>query len=285
MKSKILLILLLLIAILWVGGKLMGTIYNDTEKSNTQSVDGGHLDAMLDSAAMDASEATEDIRVLEPSEPLESPEAFVLEEVPTVKVPVVTPSDVKFEINEIDEALYNEMLGKSFKENDVIQVDALRVLTLTYYGFDDADHIGQMVVNQEVAEEVLAIFKALYETKYPIEKINLVDQYNADDDLSMADNNTSSFNFRVVSGSENLSKHSYGMAIDINPVQNPYVTSKGVFPPDGSAYLDRSLKGKGMIDEDDLCYKLFTEKGWTWGGHFKSVKDYQHFQKAFQNTK
>ncbi|MBF4692872.1 M15 family metallopeptidase [Fusibacter sp. Q10-2] len=192
-------------------------------------------------------------------------------------------AEVEFKIDEIDKTLYSQMLGKSFKENDVIQVEALRILTLTYYGFDESAHIGQLVVNQEVAEEVLEIFKVLYEKKYPIEKINLVDEYNADDDLSMADNNTSGFNFRVVSGSEHLSRHSYGMAIDINPVQNPYVTSKGVFPADGESYLDRSLKKKGMIDEEDLCYKLFTEKGWTWGGHFKSVKDYQHFQKAFKD--
>ena len=150
---------------------------------------------------------------------------------------------------------------------------------MTYYGFDDESHVGQLVVNKAVVKEVLSIFEVLYTEKYPIDKINLVDYYDADDDLSMADNNTSGFNFRVVSGSTNLSNHSFGLAIDINPVQNPYVTSKGVFPPEGGDFVDRNQKEKGMIVEGDWCYTLFKEKGWTWGGDYKSVKDYQHFEK------
>ncbi|GAU76837.1 M15 family metallopeptidase [Fusibacter sp. 3D3] len=274
-KSKILLMILLLIAILGIGGKLIGTIFNDNKDTTVQDVDETSRDMMAVSLAMDNLVVSEETTVAAPLVPEPSEEAVAIES------PVEIPFEVQFEINKIDDVLYHEMLGKSFKENDVIQRDALSVLTLTYYGFDDMDHIGQMVVNQEVAEEVVAIFKTLYDAKYPIEKINLVDQYNADDDLSMADNNTSSFNFRVVSGSDHLSRHSYGMAIDINPVQNPYVTREGVFPPEGKAFVDRNQSEKGMILEADLCYRLFTEKGWTWGGRFNTVKDYQHFQKDF----
>ena len=184
-----------------------------------------------------------------------------------------------FKSDDIDDELYAFMLGKSYKENDYIQIEDLKVLTVTYYGFDDESHLGQLVVNKAVASEVLSIFEALYTEKYPIDKINLVDYYDADDDLSMADNNTSGFNFRVVSGSTNLSNHSFGLAIDINPLQNPYVTSKGVFPPEGRDFVDRNQKEKGMILEGDLCYTLFKENGWAWGGDYKSVKDYQHFEK------
>ncbi len=202
----------------------------------------------------------------------------------TSEAQVVALSDAKgepvFKIDKIDEELSQWMQNKSFKENDFIQIEDLRLLTVTYYGFDQGDHLGQLVVNKEVAEELITIFETLYASQYPIDKIKLVDYYDGNDDLSMADNNTSCFNYRVVSGSTNLSKHSFGLAIDINPVQNPYVTSKGIFPAEGKPYTDRSLNEKGMILEDDLCYKLFTEKGWIWGGHFKSVKDYQHFEKA-----
>ena len=276
MKRKIALMIVLLISILWVGGNLVKLFFNDTEKITSQDTDIEKSDTR---ATMEAVLVNENKTVQAPTE------STLIDEMPAEGVTVEMPFEVQFKIDMIDEALYNEMLGKSFKENDVIQVDALRVLTLTYYGFDEKAHIGQMVVNQEVAEEVVSIFRALYEAKYPIEKINLVDQYDGNDDLSMAANNTSSFNFRVVSGSDHLSMHSYGMAIDINPLQNPYITSKGVFPPEGKAFVDRNQNEKGMILEDDLCYRLFTEKGWTWGGQFKSVKDYQHFQKMFKNTK
>jgi hypothetical protein len=125
------------------------------------------------------------------------------------------------------------------------------------------------------------IFKELFEARFPIEKIRLIDEYEANDNKSMADNNTSSFCFREIDGKPGkLSKHSYGVAIDINPVQNPYVYMDKVSPEAGREYLDRSKVTKGMIVKDDVCYKAFINRGWTWGGDWKNEKDYQHFQKS-----
>ncbi len=105
--------------------------------------------------------------------------------------------------------------------------------------------------------------------------------YGANDDLSMEDNNTSAFNYRVVEGSNNLSKHSYGIALDINPIQNPFVRGDHVSPEAGKAFTDRSMIEVGMIIEGDSCYKVFKDNNWTWGGDWNSMKDYQHFQKKY----
>lgn len=193
--------------------------------------------------------------------------------------PKEKPVEPVFRVETIDSETAAYIEGKSFKPNDNITIDDLRLLTLTYYDFDEKTEVGKMIVNKAVSEEVVEIFRALYDAKYPIEKINLVDDYGADDDASMADNNTSAFNYRPVSGTATLSLHSYGTAIDINPLQNPYVTKDGVSPEAGRAYLDRDIYKVGMVQKGDLCYQLFTEAGWTWGGEFKSLKDYQHFQK------
>ena len=146
---------------------------------------------------------------------------------------------------------------------------------------------GEMVCNKTVADDLVAIFKELYKAKYPIASIRLVDDFGADDQRSMEANNTSCFNYRVVEGSSSLSKHAYGLAMDVNPYYNPYVVfGKGeggsdyVSPPGSDAYADRSASFAYKIDENDLCYRLFKEHGFTWGGDWNSCKDYQHFQKT-----
>ena len=123
------------------------------------------------------------------------------------------------------------------------------------------------------------IFKDLYVAKYPIDKIKLIDYYNANDDEAMMDNNTSAFCYREKPNSTELSVHSFGMSIDINPVQNPYVKGDVILPSIGEEFLNRSTARKGMITQDDLCYKAFTSRGWSWGGDWKNIKDYQHFEK------
>ena len=124
----------------------------------------------------------------------------------------------------------------------------------------------------------------LYQASYPIERIRLIDEYGGDDTLSMEANNTSCFNYRVVDGTSSLSRHAYGLAVDINPLYNPYVTypngKRRVSPAASEIYADRSLDFPAKIDKNDLCYQLFTEHGFTWGGNWKTMKDYQHFQKA-----
>lgn len=166
-----------------------------------------------------------------------------------------------------------------------ISLDDLRYLRVQYYDFDGIVQQGELICNKAIADDLSEIFYTLYQNEYQIEKIRLVDEYNGDDTQSMLDNNTSCFNYRMVDNSSSLSKHALGLAIDINPFYNPYV----VFQKDGSTYIspegsepyaDRSASFPYKIDENDLCYKLFKEHGFTWGGDWNSCKDYQHFQKT-----
>ena len=174
--------------------------------------------------------------------------------------------------------------GISYHENPNITYEDLCYLNVLYCDFDNNTQTGEIICNRLIAEDLLEIFKALYDASYQIEKIRLVDEYQADDDLSCADNNTSCFNYRVVAGSDTLSKHALGMAIDINPFYNPYITypdgKKRISPAGSEIYEDREGGYDHMILKDDLCYRLFTEHGFTWGGEWKSIKDYQHFQKV-----
>ncbi len=188
-----------------------------------------------------------------------------------------------FYYEKISEKVKSRINGKSYGDNCDIPYEELRYVRVLYWGFDAESHEGELIVNKLIADDMIAIFKELYEIKYPIEKMVLVDDYDADDDASMAADNTSSFNYRKVDGTEHLSQHSYGLAIDINPRYNPYVKGKGnkksITPENGKTYADRSFDCKYYIKKGDACYKAFTERGFTWGGEWKSLKDYQHFQK------
>lgn len=170
-----------------------------------------------------------------------------------------------------------EMTGVSWRSGCPVGLDALALLELTHWGFDGEVHRGRMVVAQAAADDVLAAFRAMFEAEFPIEKIRLVDEYGADDDRSMADNNTSGFNCRRVTGGTSYSQHSYGNAIDINPVQNPYVRDGTVLPPAGAAYVDRRDVRQGMIVDPGPVVDAFAAIGWEWGGDWTSLKDYQHF--------
>ncbi|GIM31632.1 M15 family metallopeptidase [Paraclostridium bifermentans] len=184
-----------------------------------------------------------------------------------------------FEVQNIPDNIYEKMIGNSIPDKDSVDKDSLDYLKITYYGFDNKPHIGDMVVSKEVSKEVIDIFKELYENKYPIEKVSIIDNYGADDELSMSDNNTSSFCYRVVDGSKVLSNHSKGLAIDINPLINPMVKNGVVSPKKGQDYIERNENIKGMIKKGDACYNAFTKRGWTWGGEWSNLKDYQHFEK------
>jgi len=185
-----------------------------------------------------------------------------------------------FSVNKIDDIIYNRINNISYKENEIILVEDLRYLKVSHWGFDGKRHEGELIVHAQIAQEVIDIFKELYDAEYPIEKIILVDEYEGDDNLSMTDNNSSAFNYRLIAGSNKLSNHAMGLAIDINPLQNPYVKGNLVSPEGGIDYIDRSVYQMGMILENDPCYQAFTSRGWTWGGSWKSIKDYQHFEKA-----
>lgn len=191
-------------------------------------------------------------------------------------------SDFFCEVSEISDALFKRIYKKSYKEDSTIPIDCLRYIKLSHYGFDGSVHIGELIVNASITEKVTCIFRELYSIKYPIEKLRLVDEYDADDLLSMADNNSSSFNYRTIEGTSRLSKHSKGMAIDINPLYNPYVRNingrKSILPENAIPYADRSCDCPYYIHKNDNCYCIFIKYGFTWGGEWKDSKDYQHFE-------
>lgn len=184
----------------------------------------------------------------------------------------------------LSDTLIERITGSSYHENDDISLDQLRFLHVLYYDFNHEIKDGELICNELIADDLLEIFSTLYDNAYQIDKMQLIDVYDADDDLSCADDNTACFNYRVVAGSTTLSKHALGMAIDINPFYNPYVTypdgKERISPAGSEVYADRSNDNPHMIQKGDLCYQLFIDHGFTWGGEWKSLKDYQHFQKV-----
>jgi hypothetical protein len=140
--------------------------------------------------------------------------------------------------------------------------------------------MGEMVCNAAIAQDLLDIFRELYLAKYPIRSIRLVDDFDGSDEDSMRADNTSCFNYRTVPGQKKLSRHAMGMAVDVNPLENPYIDTRGaVHPAEGAPYVDRTQDFPHKIDREDLCYKLFREHGFSWGGAWTRSKDYQHFEK------
>ena len=189
-----------------------------------------------------------------------------------------------FSIDTISDAVFQRMLGKSYKADCSIPRSELRYLQLSHYDYNGNTCTGELICNKMIANDLKEIFQELYRQKYPIERMQLIDKYDADDERSMEANNTSCFNYRSISGSKKLSKHSRGLAIDINPLYNPCVRrgrggATSVQPATGRKYANRSKKGPYMIDRSDLCYRLFIKHGFKWGGDWRSLKDYQHFER------
>jgi len=185
-----------------------------------------------------------------------------------------------FFIEEIPEKIRTFMKGKTIYDNSPIGYDELRYLTVTFWGYDSEPHLGNIIVNKAIADDTIAIFRTLLEHEFPIEKMLLPDYYDGNDELSMRNNNTSGFNDRPLEGTDTLSYHQLGLAIDINPLYNPFITynTNKLEPSTSEKYLDRSLSEKGMIVTDDICVTTFKQYGFTWGGDWISMKDYQHFQ-------
>ena len=188
----------------------------------------------------------------------------------------------KFYISLITDDIFNRIKGKSYKDNCTVPLEELRYIHVLHKDKDGVEHEGEMIVNKHIAEDVAKILKQLYENNYPIEKIHLVDEYNADDELSMEDNNSSCFNFRLISHTNKISKHGLGLAVDINTLYNPYtkiVDGKRIVEPiTGAPYLDREKDFDYKITKGDLCYKLFIKHGFEWGGEWIDRQDYQHFE-------
>ena len=174
------------------------------------------------------------------------------------------------------------MQGKSYPKDALIPLEDLRYVQVKHIGFDGEGRQGELVVHKSVSCEVVDIFKELYEVQYPIEKMRLVDYYDANDQKSMADNNSSSFCWRMITSGGLLSYHALGLAIDINPLQNPYVRGSVIEPIEGKTFVNREQKVRGMIFENDAAVRAFKKRGWKWGGNWKKNKGYydlQHFEK------
>ncbi|HEY9558420.1 MAG TPA: M15 family metallopeptidase [Acidimicrobiales bacterium] len=151
-------------------------------------------------------------------------------------------------------------------------------MTVSYWDFDGAERTGEIVVHADYATDVVSVFDALFTARFPIAQMRLVDDFGGDDDRSMAANNTSGFNCRAATGSDAWSEHAYGRAIDINPIQNPFVTASGdVIPPAGEAHRDRDVTEPGLITSDGPVVAAFAGIGWQWGGEWARGQDYQHF--------
>ncbi len=192
--------------------------------------------------------------------------------------------DAFFCCGDIPDSIFAFMQGRSFKANCTVPRDSLRYITCLHVDKDGRVILGEMVLNKSVAEQVLGIFRQLYAARYPIQRMRLIDYWDADDESAMRDNNSSSFNFRFISHTQTVSKHGKGLAIDINTLYNPYHKflddgTEVIEPATGRPYLDRTQTFDYKIEKNDLCYRLFTAAGFTWGGDWTDRKDYQHFEK------
>jgi Ca2+-binding RTX toxin-like protein len=187
----------------------------------------------------------------------------------------------KFEArpSSIDGDLRRRMTGRSWHDDCPVPLAELRLIQLRHWGFNRDVHEGELVVNEDAVDDVTEAMRSIFTHRFPIRRMRLVDAYGADDDRSMRADNTSAFNCRFVAGQPGTwSQHAFGRAIDINPVENPYVTAGGhVSPPAGRRFANRSRNAKGMIHRGDRVVRAFRSVGWEWGGKWRPARDYQHF--------
>lgn len=188
-----------------------------------------------------------------------------------------------FKVLPINDDIRALMKDCSMKKTDVA-VEDLRYLLVLHRDDEGNAIVGEMVCASSIADDLMEIFKALYQAKYPIEKMRLIDYYDSDDEASMRDNNSSCFNQRDITAGGRRSKHSFGLAVDINPRYNPYYKARAsgkviVKPEESVEFLDRNASFPYKIKKGDLCYRLFKAHGFRWGGEWASSKDYQHFER------
>ncbi len=165
-------------------------------------------------------------------------------------------------------------LRHSYRAGCPVRPAQLRSVHVSYWDFGGRPRVGTIVVASRVAQDVRTVFRRLWEARFPLRRLRPVSAYRGSDDASMAADNTSGFNCRFVGGTTRWSMHAYGEAIDVNPVENPYVQGARVSPPRGRAYLDRTPYRPGMAVADGVLVRAFESVGWTWGARFG---DYQHF--------
>jgi hypothetical protein len=180
-------------------------------------------------------------------------------------------------IARIDSAQAKRMTGVSWRPGCPVSLRDLRLLTLSHWGFDAKVRAGHLIVHEDAARPVLGVFRKLYAERFPISRIVPVDAYGASDFRSIEADNTSAFNCRYVEGTSRWSEHAYGRALDVNPIENPYVSGGQTSHRASVPYLDRSRRRPGMAHEGGALVRAFDAIGWGWGGRWASVRDYQHF--------
>jgi len=181
-------------------------------------------------------------------------------------------------VRPIDAETRARMSGVSWRPGCPVGFGDLRLLRVSHWGFDGEIRGGRLVVHRDQAAAMLRVMRRLYRLRFPIRRMRLVDAYGGDDRRSMAADNTSAFNCRTVAGTTRWSEHAYGRALDLNPVENPYVTASGyVSPPAGARFARRSRHAKGMVRRGGPVVAAFAAAGWEWGGNWSWPRDYQHF--------
>jgi len=170
-----------------------------------------------------------------------------------------------------------QMIGDTWHPGCPVGLGRLRLLTVSYWGFDHEVRQGELIVNESAAKALSRVFGLLFAARYPIRQMRPVDVFGGSDERSMLADNTSAFNCRRVRGTSTWSEHAYGLAVDVNPFENPEVLGNFVDPPAAAAWADRSRRSPAMIRHGDAVWRAFTSVGWKWGGDWTYPKDYQHF--------
>ena len=196
----------------------------------------------------------------------------------TPSAPVTAPAGPVFQagISALTAAMRNRMTGVSWHPGCPVPLSALRLLRLSFWGFDHAAHQGELIVNASAAASLTQAFRLLFAARFPIRQMRVVDDFGGDDERSMLADNTSAFNCRLVPGTSVWAQHAYGLAVDINPFENPEIQGGQADPPAAVAWADRSRSSPAMIAHGDAAWRAFHAIGWPWGGDWRSLKDYMH---------
>ena len=283
MKYKIILIGLVLVTAL---AACMGCTTQGSGDAAYEGSDGSNVQTTSEPlTAVPAMESAADSTSATPKDEssVDSSESDINSITPKDDIGLAAASDDAFYAIPIPDEIFAKMQGKSYKDDCTIPRDDLRYIHVLHKNIEGETLEGEMVCSKLIAEDLLEIFRELYEQSYPIEKMRLIDEYDANDELSMTDNNSSCFNFRTISHTNKISKHGLGIAVDINTLYNPYTKvvdgERIIEPAAGAPYLDRDADFPYKIERGDLCYNLFISHGFEWGGDWPDRKDYQHFEK------